>query len=99
MLEILALVYLTRKIGGVVEAKGHKGGRYKVLTVVLWIGGEFVGAILGGVLSGGAESGLGAVYLFALLGAAAGAGLAYFIAANVPPAIPVTPLVPTEPGR
>jgi membrane protein DedA with SNARE-associated domain len=92
MLEILALVYLTRKIGRMVEEKGRKGGWYKALTVFLWIGGEIVGAVLGAILAGGEESIL--LYLFALMGAAAGAGTAYLIAASLSPLNPLTPPVP-----
>lgn len=35
MLEIIALVLLTRRIGTIVEQKGRSSGGYKVLTVAL----------------------------------------------------------------
>lgn len=91
MLEILALVYLTRKIGRMVEEKGRKRGWYKALTVLLWFGGEIFGGIAGAILLGGEEA---AFYLFALLGAAAGAGTAYLIAANLSSLSPLPPPVP-----
>ena len=80
MLEIILLIFLTRKIGEIVESKGHKAGWYKVMTVLLWIGGEVTGAVVGGIVSGLTDSGTGLVYLFALLGAAAGAGLSFLVA-------------------
>ncbi len=51
MLEILILISLTKKIGEIMERKGHKSGWYKVLTVVLWFGGELMGAIVGAVIT------------------------------------------------
>lgn len=85
MLEIILLIFLTRKIGEIVEEKGRKSGWYKLLTVVLWIGGEVIGAIIGFVivnLTGSAEL---LAYLFAILGAAAGAGTAFLIARSLTP--------------
>ena len=83
MIEILVIWLLARKIGGIVKEKGRSSGGYIVLTIVLWIGGELVGAIVGSVLA--FELGLSdcLVYPFALTGAACGAGLAYLIASNV----------------
>jgi len=83
MLEILALWALTKRIGNIVEQKGHKSGWYKVLTVALWFGGEIVGAILGVIVTGTSESAQCLIYLFALGGAAAGAGVAYLIAISL----------------
>ena len=56
MLEILALSAFTRLTGNTVEKKGYKSGGYKVLTVVLWFGGEIFGAIVGAIMTGGDES-------------------------------------------
>lgn len=83
MLEILALWALVKNIGKMVEAKGCKSGWYKMLTVILWFGGEFVGAIAGAIITGADESVQCLVYMFALAGAAAGAGIAYAIANNL----------------
>ena len=85
MLEILLLIFLTRRVGEIVEAKGRKGGWYKLLTVVLWIGGEVVGAIIGGVVAAMTGSGNLFIYLFALMGAAVGAGLSFVVAKSVTP--------------
>ncbi len=79
MLEIILLVVLARKIGDICESKGRKATGYKILLVVLWIGGEFFGALIGALIAGG--EGI-AVYVFALLGAAIGAGIAFLLAKN-----------------
>jgi len=85
MLEIIALVALTRHIGKMVEAKGHKPGKYKWMTVGLWIGGEIAGAIVGAIFAAASDTGECLIYIVALLGAAAGAVAAYLIAKNVAP--------------
>lgn len=76
MLEILALIWLGKRIGAIVRDKGRKAGGYQFLLVVMWFGGEIVGAIIGAILTGG--DGL-APYIFALFGAAAGAGITFWI--------------------
>jgi predicted lipid-binding transport protein (Tim44 family) len=89
MLEILALILLTGQIGKIVEAKGHKSGKYKWMTVGLWFGGEIAGLVVGlflAILLGGDESAQCIIYIVALLGAIAGAVLAYVIAKNLQPA-------------
>jgi membrane protein DedA with SNARE-associated domain len=78
MIEILALIYLARKNGSIAEKKGHKPGRYKLLTVLLWLGGEVGGAFLGAMMAGGTEE-MGLIYLLALLGALVGALLSRLI--------------------
>jgi hypothetical protein len=94
MIEIIILWSLTKRIGNIVEEKGHKSGGYKLLTVVLWFGGEFVGAILGALVTGVESSGQCTAYIFALLGAATGAGIAYWIANSLSPAHkPVAPIL------
>ena len=86
MLEILALIALTRKIGSMAEAKGHSGGTYKFFTVLLWFGGEVVGFIIGSDMykSSDADGFNLAAYGIALIGAAAGALAAYLLASNLP---------------
>jgi len=84
MLEILALVFLTRKNGAIAEKKGHKPGGYKWLTVLLWVGGEIAGGIAGAAMAGGDESLVGLVYLFALGGALLGAALSRLIVNRLP---------------
>lgn len=89
MLEILALLVLTKKIGKVVEAKGRKSGGYKALVVGLWFGGEIIGFILGTAMAANDPSARLLPYFIALLGAAVGAGIAYAIASNLSPVAPV----------
>lgn len=88
MLEIILLFALGRRVGNIVRAKGHKAGLYQFLLVILWFGGEILGAIFGAIVGAAvfqqAEP-MGFAYLFALLGAAAGAVVAFVIAKNLPP--------------
>ncbi len=86
MLEIILLIFLTRHVGGIVEAKGRKAGWYKLLTVVLWIGGEVTGAVVGGIVGALTDSGMLFAYVFALGGAAVGAGASILIARGLSPA-------------
>jgi len=84
MLEILAIIYLCKKNGSIAEKKGHPPGRYKALTALLWIGGEIAGGIFAILLSSGSDDATGFVYLFALLGAMAGAGLSRLMVNRLP---------------
>jgi hypothetical protein len=96
MLEILLLIFLTRKIGAICEEKGRKAGGYKALTVVLWFGGEIAGAIIGVVATSGDGGAL--VYLLALFGAAVGAAISFAIVNSLtpigPPAEHMSSVVP-----
>jgi uncharacterized Tic20 family protein len=81
MLEILALWWLTKRIGAIVRQKGRESLAYQIIAVVLWFGGEIGGALLGLLLSAFMdETYICLLYLFALIGAVGGGGLAYFIA-------------------
>lgn len=85
MLEILALVHLTRRIGAIVAAKGRKPFPYKLMTVGLWIGGEVFGFIIGAFVVAFTRWPEPVMYLVGLVGAVLGAVAAYFIANTVPP--------------
>ncbi|MEO6392595.1 MAG: hypothetical protein ABIP75_12135 [Pyrinomonadaceae bacterium] len=85
MLEILALIHLTRRIGEIVAEKGRKTFGYKLMAVALWIGGEFVSAVLGAVIAQVMGWPSAIAYLFALIGAVIGAGIAFLIAKQLPP--------------
>ena len=76
MLEIFLIVYLSKKIGKIVEEKERKKGMYIFMFVVLWVVGEFLGAIAGILVTG--EEGI-IIYLYALMGAAGGAVLSFII--------------------
>ncbi len=47
MLEIIALIFLTRKIGDIATRKGLKPGMWKLYTVLVWFGMEFMGGMIG----------------------------------------------------
>lgn len=83
MLEILLLWVLTKHIGKIVEEKGQRSGWYKVLTVVLWLGGEIAGVAVGKIIADKYELSVWVAYLFGWVGAALGAGMAYLIANNL----------------
>ena len=87
MIEILALIFLTRKIGAICEEKGRKTGWYKALTVLLWFGFEAAGVVIG-IVAFGAEGGV--IYLYALIGAAVGTGIAFLIVKNLKPVLSKT---------
>ena len=46
MLEILALVYFSRKIGELAQRKGLKRGLWRFYTVLAWFGAEILGIVL-----------------------------------------------------
>lgn len=50
MLEILAIYYLAKRNAEVVADKGRKKGMFIALTIILWVGMEIFGAILGAIL-------------------------------------------------
>lgn len=52
MLEIIAIIFLTKKIGRLAEQKGLKPGPWKVYTVLAWIGSELVGIVIGFLIFG-----------------------------------------------
>jgi hypothetical protein len=84
MLEIIALIFLTRKIGEIVESKNRKAGWFKFMTVALWIGCELTGAIIGGVYAALTGASDAVAYIFALAGAVVGALLSFVIAKSLP---------------
>ena len=77
MLEILALVFLTRKIGRMAVDKGLKPGTWKLYTILAWIAGEFTGAVIG-LLTFGPDN-IVSIILLAIAGAITG----YFIVKSV----------------
>ena len=73
MLEIIALIFLTRKIGNIALQKGLKKGTWKLYTVLSWFAGETIGIITGFVLF--EKDNLVSIMLMGLAGAVGG----YFI--------------------
>ena len=52
MLEIIALIFLTKYIGKLAYQKGLKVGWWKFYTVIAWIISEFIGLIIGILIFG-----------------------------------------------
>ena len=52
MLEIIALIFLTKNIGNLAIQKGNTPGMWKLYTVLCWIGGELLGIIIGYMIFG-----------------------------------------------
>jgi hypothetical protein len=77
MLEIIALIFLTKHIGNLASNKGLRPGRWKLFTVLAWLAGEFIGAMIGVVLFG--IHNLFSVLIMAIAGAFTG----YVILKNV----------------
>ena len=73
MLEIIAIVFLSRSIGVIAEKKGLKKGWWIFFTVIAWIVGEFLGALVA-IIAFQTEETL-AIYPFAIFFAVA----SYFI--------------------
>ncbi|WP_118973769.1 hypothetical protein [Taibaiella koreensis] len=46
MLEILVLIYLCRRVKGIVAPKGYSAGGWQVRVVLIWFGLEIAGAFL-----------------------------------------------------
>ena len=70
---------MCKSIGRIVREKGRSATPFQFMLVALWILGELMGAAVGMIVLGGG----GMVYVFALLGAAAGAIVTFVIAKNL----------------
>jgi hypothetical protein len=68
MIEILALIFLTRKIGDKATLKGLPVGRWKLYTILAWFGGEILGVVLGLMVSDNLLSAVGIGVLCAVGG-------------------------------
>ena len=87
-MEILLLIYLCRRLGAILRAKGRSPGWYQFLMVLLWFGGEIFGAV---VTVAVLRMDGGPAYLGALVGAAGAAVLAFVIANSLAPTTPEGP--------
>jgi hypothetical protein len=76
MLEILLIIFLSKKIGKIAESRGHRKGPNIAFFVGMWLAGEFIGAALGIFLFKGIMI---AAYVMALIGAALGTVLSFSI--------------------
>lgn len=75
MLEIIAVIWLSKKNAENAKLAGKNPVIFVILTIVLWVGMEFLGAYIGNH----AEMGMGA-YFMALVFALIGGGISYAIA-------------------
>ena len=65
MLEIIALIFMTREIGRLAESKGLKPGLWKFYNVAGWVVAEVLGAITGVLIFG--SDNMVSVFLVAIL--------------------------------
>jgi MFS family permease len=90
MLELIAIFYLSRKLSSIAQSKG-RGRGWGALGAGLWIFGEVLGAVVG-ALSG--EEAM--IYIFAIVGALIGGGIAWVIV-NSLSAVEGYPMTPGMP--
>ena len=50
--EIIILYFLTRHIGHLVSEKGYSSLGYKIITIIVWFGLEFLGGYIGSLIGG-----------------------------------------------
>jgi Zn-dependent protease with chaperone function len=91
MLQIIAIIYLTRHNIKKSKEKGHSGALFGVLTVLLWLFFEFVGVFVA-ILAMEME-GLG-LSLVGLVFAAVGGLISYLIVQALPNKVVSTPPPP-----
>lgn len=89
MLEIIVVIMLCKSIGNILRNKGRNPLLFQFLLVAMWIGGEVVGAVVGMIVyaaqHGAPPDGIALVpYLFAIGGAACGAGFVFLVAHLLP---------------
>ncbi len=66
MIEIIVLYFLCKQMGAAALQKGLKPSKWKILTVVAWITGEFAGLIMGVMLFGFDQNNLLGLMAFAV---------------------------------
>jgi uncharacterized protein YcfJ len=83
MLEIIAIISVSKTIREIALSKRLKPAKYIIIMIVLWLGFELLGGIIGAIIFGaGLES-----YLIAIVGAGIGGYLGYNIAQKAEPNI------------
>jgi hypothetical protein len=89
MLEYYFLSRLCGSLGDMLRAKGRNPIGYQVLLVVLWIGGEITGLVVGLIIGFAVLDDEDLAWLFAVGGVIAGAacagGFVFLLAKSVPP--------------
>lgn len=90
MIELIVIWKLATGIGNIASQKGLKKLGYQIMAVILWLCGEIFGAILGGTVLG-TNGSFWLNYLFALVGAAIGAGITFLVMYLLPNPATVSP--------
>lgn len=86
MIEIFGIYLFCKRLGQRLRNRGVSPVRWQLLLILFWFVGEFSGSIIGALFAiagGNRDSYMGAAYLGALLGALAGAGMAYQMADRI----------------
>jgi len=52
MLEIIALIFLTKEIGKIAAQKGLKPITWKIYTIIAWVVSEIIGVVVGVMIFG-----------------------------------------------
>jgi len=52
MLEIIALIFLTKEIGKIAAQKGLKPINWKIYTIIAWLVSEIIGVVVGVMIFG-----------------------------------------------
>ena len=52
MLEIILLIFLSKKIGTLAETKGLRPGPWKLRLILFWLGAEILGVVIGMMIFG-----------------------------------------------
>jgi hypothetical protein len=89
MLEIVALIFISKHMAEMAHEKGYSTGLYRFLTFLFWLGFEFIGAIVGIIYFGDEEP---MIYLFMLVFAGLGYLILYVVVSRLPDLG-----IPTEP--
>lgn len=72
MIEIIALIYLVIHTGRKAKRKGQDVLKWRVLTVIAWLGAEFLGVMLGYFLLGFSQQTLPKLMLIGAMSAFGG---------------------------
>jgi hypothetical protein len=87
MLEIILVWVASKKIAAMAEYKSYSPAvraGFVIMFIVLWFGGEIMGAVFGTIMTRGREDNFWKVYFAALAGAGIGAGVGFTIVAILP---------------
>lgn len=52
MLEIIALIFITKDVGKLAQAKGVKPLNWKIYTIIAWVVSEIAGIFIGALIFG-----------------------------------------------